>query len=85
MWALGKIQERDHEVLHVSEREILSRRIVAFNNAQICQIVNGCTSLNLTTSNIFTMLEEAILNEEVNIHNFENRELSGILLSFCKN
>ena len=84
MWALGKIQERDHEVLHVCEREILSRRIVAFNNAQICQIVNGCSSLNLTTSNIFTVLEEAIFNEEVNIHNFENRELSGILLSFAK-
>ena len=71
-------------MVHVCEREILSHGIVAFNNAQICQIVNGCSSLNLTTSNIFTVLEKAILNEEVSIHNFKNRELSGILLSFAK-
>ena len=84
MWALGKLQESDHKVVHVCEREILSRGVTAFNNAEICQIVNGCSNLNLTTSNIFTLLEEAILNEEVSFQNFENRELSGILLSFAK-
>lgn len=84
MWALGKIQEKDHKLVEVSEKEILLRGIANFNNGEICQIVNGCKNLDLITSVIFPKLEEAILNGEVNICDVENRELSGILASFSK-
>ena len=84
MWALGKIQEKDHKLVHVCEQEILSRGTVAFNNAEICQIMNGCSNLNLTTSDIFQEIQDAIVNEEVKIYDFEDRELSGILCSFAK-
>lgn len=84
MWALGKIQETNHEVVQICEEEILSRGIGAFKSAEICQIVNGCTNLNVTTSGVFSMLEEGIFNDEVRIRDFENRELSGVLLSYAK-
>ena len=85
MWALGKIEEKDHKLVQVCEKEILSRDMVSFNSAEICQMVNGCANLNLTTSDIFLRLQDSILNhEQVNIRDFENRQLSGILLSFSK-
>ncbi|KAJ7323455.1 hypothetical protein OS493_031376 [Desmophyllum pertusum] len=62
IWALGKLQEKDHKLVKVCEKEILSRDIVAINNANICQIVNGCANLSMTTTEIFTKLQEAILN-----------------------
>ena len=54
IWALGKLQEKDHKLVKVCEKEIISCDIVAFNNANICQIMNGCANLNMTTSEIFT-------------------------------
>ena len=84
MWALGKIEEKEHELVDVCEKEILSRGIVAFNNTGICQIVNGCANLNLRTSRIFGNVQEAILNGRLKIEDFEDRELWGMLLSFCK-
>ena len=33
IWALGKIKEKDHNLVQVCENEILSRDIVVFNNA----------------------------------------------------
>ena len=85
MWALGKIPERDHKVVGVCEKEILLRGIASFNANEICQIVNGCSNLNLTTSNVFIKLQDAILNKEVKVEDLINiRELSGILLSFSK-
>ena len=84
MWALGKIREKDHMLVEVCEKEILSRDIVAFDNAGICQIANGCATLNMKISDIFRNIEEGILNGQVKIQGFENRELSGILLSFSK-
>lgn len=84
IWSLGKMQEKDHRLVEVCEKEILSRGIAVFNNAEICQIVNGCANLSLTTSDIFPSLEDAILNDEVKIDEFQDRELSGIILSFAK-
>ena len=84
LWALGKIEEKEHKLVEVCEKEILLRGIEAFNNAQIYQIVNGCANLNLRTSRIFVNLQEAILNGQIKIEDFEDLELRGILLSFCK-
>ena len=84
MWALGKIGEKEHKLVEVCEKEILSCGIVAFDNAGISQIVNGCANLNLRTSRIFGSLQEAILNGQLTLEDFEDRELWGILLSFCK-
>ena len=84
MWALGKIEEKNHKLVQFCEREILSRDILALNNAGICQIVNGCANLDLTTSHIFRNLEEVILNGQLRIATFDNQLLSAILLSFAK-
>ena len=84
MWALGKIEEKEHEVVDVCEKEILLRGIMAFDNAHICQIVNGCANLNLRTSRIFGSLQEAILNGQLKIEDFDDRGLCEVLLSFFK-
>ena len=84
LWALGKIEEKEHKLVEVCEKEILSRGIVTFNNTDIRQIVNGCANLNLTTSSIFESVQEAILNGRINIQEFEDRGLCGMLLPFCK-
>ena len=84
MWALGKVEEKDHKLVQVCEKEILSRDIATFNSADICQIVNGCTNLNLTTLNIFQNFEEVILNGQLRISLFDNQLLSAMLLSFAK-
>ena len=84
MWALGKIEEKEHKLVEVCEKEILSHGIVAFDNAHICQIVNGCANLNLKTSRIFGSLQEAILNGQLKIEDFEDLQLRTVLLSFCK-
>ena len=82
LWALGKMKEKRHKLVEVCEREILSHGILAFSNAQICQIVNGCANLNLRTSGIFGNVQEAILNGKIKIKDFEDRQLGGMLLSF---
>ena len=84
LWALGKINMKHHQIVQDCEQEILSQDIVAYDISSICQIVNGCANLNLMTSNIFTKIQDAILNGQVTIHDIKNRELSGILLSFSK-
>ena len=84
MWALGKIHEKHHKLVAVCEREILLRGITSFNNAEICQIINGCKNLNLVSSAIFAKTEETILNEDGSIRDFEVYELSGMLASYSK-
>ena len=84
MWSLGKIEEKNHKLVQFCEKEILSRDILALNNAGICQIVSGCANLELTASHIFRHLEEAILNGHLEISTFDNQLLSAILLSFAK-
>lgn len=84
LWALGKLKEKDHRLVPVCQNEIMSRDIKAFNNANICQIVNGCVNLNLTSSDIFSNILDAILNGQVKIQHFDNRGFSGILMSYAK-
>ena len=84
MWALGKIGKKGHRLVEACEREILLRGIVAFDNAHICQIVNGCENLNLRTSDIFENLEEAILSGQIKVKHFADRHLCEMLMSFSK-
>ena len=88
MWALGKIGEKEHKLIEICEKEILSRDIVAFNNADICQIVNGCANLNLRASGFFRNVQEAILNGQLKIEDFEDRQLRDLLYDgewVCRN
>ena len=84
LWALGKIKEIDHQLVQICEKEILSRGIKAFSPVDISQIVNGCCSLNLTSTEIFPKIQEAILDVQVKMCNFENRDLAAILIYFSK-
>ena len=84
MWALGKLGEKDHELVQVCERAILSRGITAFGNAETCQIVNGCVNLDLRASEISSTLQESICNGQLKISNFDNQSLAAMLLLFVK-
>ena len=84
IWALGKVQEKDHELVQVCERGILSRDITAFDNVNITQIANGCINLDLTATEISSTLQESILIGQLKIANFDNQLLSSMLMLFAK-
>lgn len=84
LYALGKIEEKTHELVQVCEKQILSHDIMTFNNAEMCQILLGCTNLNLNRSGIFPKIQDAVLSEEMKIKDFEGCVLDAILLSFAK-
>ena len=84
MWASGKLGEKDHELVQVCERAILSRDITTFGNAHITQIVSGCINLDLTATEISSTLQESIRNGQFNISNFNNQSLSLMLMLFAK-
>ena len=84
MWALGKLEEEDHELVQVCERAILSQGITAFSNTHICQIVSGCVNLDLTASEISSTLQESIRNGQLKLSNFNNQLLSLMLILFAK-
>ena len=84
MWALGKLEEKNHELVQVCEKAILSRGITSFNNLQIIQIVNGCVNLDFTTSEISSTLQESIHNGQLKLSNFDNHSLSVMLMLFAK-
>ena len=84
MWALGKLGGKDHELVQVCERAILSRAITAFSNADITQIVSGCVNLDLTATEISSMLQESIRNGQLKLSNFNNQILSLMLMLFAK-
>jgi len=84
IWALGKVQEKDHELVQVCERVILSRDITAFDNVNITQIANGCINLDLTAPEISSTLQESIRNGQLKIANFDNQLLSSMLMLFAK-
>ena len=84
LWALGQVQEKDHKLVEVCERVVLSHDITAFNNVEIGQIVNGCVNLNLKATEISSRLQESIRNGQLQISKFENRELSAVLMLFAK-
>lgn len=84
MWALGINQVKHQKLLHLCEKKILSRGALVFDNEKICQIMSGCANLNMARSGIFPKFQEAMLNGEVKICDFENHQLSGVLWSFAK-
>lgn len=84
LWALGKVQEKDHKLVKVCEEKILSCNLNIFSNAGLCQIVHGCASLNLRTSEIFEKLEREIVNGDLAVLAFDNVLLSAVLLTFAK-
>ena len=84
LWALGQVQEKDHKLVEVCERVILSRNITAFNNVNIGQIANGCVNLNLKATEISSRLQESICNGQLQISKFQNWELSAVLMLFAK-
>ena len=84
IWALGKLGERDHELVQVCERAILSRGITAFGNAHITQIVGRCVNLDLTATEISSTLQESIRNGQLKLSNFDNKLLSAMLILFAK-
>ena len=84
MWALGKLGEKDHELVQVCERAILSRGITAFDNLHIIQIVSGCVNLDLMASEISSTLQESICNGQLKISDLNNKLLAAILLLLAK-
>ena len=84
MWALGKLEEKDHELVQVCERAILSRGITTFANAGICQIMSGCISLDLTATEISSTLQESIRNGQFKLFNSDNQLLSSMVMLFAK-
>ena len=84
MWALGKLEEKDHKLVQVCEKAILSPDITAFNNLQIIQIVNGCVNLDLRASEISSTLQESICKGQLKLSNFDNQLLSVMSMLFAK-
>ena len=84
-WALGRLGEKDHELVQVCERAILSRDFTAFGNAGICQIVSGCINfLDLPATEISSTLQESIRNNQLKLPNFDSWVLSTMLMLFAK-
>ena len=83
-WALGKLEEKNHELVQVCERAILSCGITAFSNAGICLIVSGCVNLNLTATEISSTLQESIRNGQFKLSNFRTQLLSAVVMFFAK-
>ena len=84
MWALGKLEEKDHKLVQVCERAILSRGVTAFGNAGICQFVSGCINLDLTATEISSTLQESIRNGQLKLSDFDNQLLSAMVMLFAK-
>ena len=84
MWPLGRLEEKDHELVQACERAILSRGITALSNVDICQIVSGCVNLDLSTSEISSTLQESIRHGQLKRSNFDNQLLSVMLMLFAK-
>ena len=84
MWALGKLGEKDHELVQVCERAIASCGITAFDEVQISQIVSGFNNLRTTPSEISSLLQESICRGQLKLSNFNYQLLSGLLMLFTK-
>ena len=84
MWALGKIEERDHRLHLVCKQEILQQTMSSFNYAEICQIVNGCANLQVKAQEIFSRFQDVILAGNLSNNHLEDQSISGILLSYAK-
>ena len=83
MWALGNLEEKDHQLVQVCERAILSHDIATFGNANISQIVSGCINLDLTATEISSMLQESIREGQLRVSIFDSQLLAAMLMLFA--
>jgi len=83
-WSLGKLEEKDHGLVQVCERAILSHDITAFDDANINQIVGGSLSLDLTASKLSSILQKSVRKGQLKICNFKNPLLAAMLMLFAK-
>ena len=83
MWALGNLEEKDHELVQVCERAILSRDITTFGNANISQIVSGCINLDLTATEISSVLQTSIREGQLRVSIFDSQLLAAMLMLFA--
>ena len=83
MWALGKLEEKDHELAQVCERAILSRDIETFGNASLSQIVSGCINLDMTATEISSMLQGSIREGQLRVSIFDCQLLAAMLMLFA--
>lgn len=84
IWSLARIQERNHPLLQVCEREILSRDVGTFDYRTISQVAVGCSLLNWTETSIFSEMEKAILSGQLDITTFDLRAFAQTVVSFAK-
>lgn len=85
MWSLGKIGEKNHCLRQICEETIMSCDLSSFTQPDIFQIVKGCSLLGILGKKIFLKLEEAILNGEIAISDFKDRDLTLVIVSYAKN
>ena len=83
MWSLGNLEEKDHELVQICERAILSRDIETFGNANISQIVSGCINLDLKATEISSMLQESIREGQLRVSIFDCQLLAAMLMLFA--
>lgn len=84
VWSLAKIQERNHPLLKVCEKEILSRGIGTFDYRSVSQIAVGLSLLDRRERSVFSEIEKAILNGQLDITTFDLKAFSLTVVSFAK-
>ncbi|XP_078349319.1 uncharacterized protein LOC144634278 [Oculina patagonica] len=84
VWSLAKIQERNHPLLQVCEKEILSRGVGTFDYKTVSQVAVGCSLLNWTETSVFSEMEKAILSGQLDITTFDLRAFAQTVVSFAK-
>ena len=84
MWALGRIRLTNHALVRVCEMEILMHDVAVFHTAEVCQILHGCSALDLKESNLFKWVEDGVLKKRIILQNCENRHIAAILSCFVK-
>ena len=75
-------KEKDHELAQVCERAILSRDIETFGNANLSQIVSGCINLDMTATEISSMLQGSIREGQLRLAIFDSQLLAAMLMLF---
>lgn len=84
IWSLAKIQERNHPLLHVCEKEILSRGVGTFDYRTVSQVAVGFSLLNWRETSVFREMEKAILSGQLDITTFDVQRLAQTVVSFAK-
>lgn len=84
VWSLAKIQERNHPLLKVCEKEILSRGIGTFDYRSVSQIAVGLSLLDWRETSVFSEIEKAILNGQLDITTFDLQAFAQTVVSFAK-